>query len=87
MKTAWLLGVGLAILVPGVHTAQSAQAYRPLAVSPMCIASETEGAATEAKAVKPPRALAMSAMTSASKPSGAPAKVRPPAALAICLAS
>ena len=49
MKTAWLLGVGLAILVPTTQAAQSAQAYRPLAVSPMCITSETEGAATEAK--------------------------------------
>jgi tetratricopeptide (TPR) repeat protein len=54
MKTAWLLGVGLAILVPTNQAAQSAQAYRPLAVSPMCITSETEGAATEAKAIKPP---------------------------------
>lgn len=54
MKTAWLLGVGLAILVPATQTAQSAQAYRPLAVSPMCITSETEASGTEAKTVKPP---------------------------------
>jgi hypothetical protein len=39
------------------------------------------------KAVSPPRARAMSAMTRASKPSGAPARVRLPEALAICLAS
>lgn len=56
MKTAWLLGVGLAILVPSVQAAQSAQAYRPLAVAPMCITSgaESEGGAPAAKAPKPP---------------------------------
>lgn len=54
MKTAWLLGVGLAILVPATQSAQSAQAYKPLAVSPMCITSETEASGTEARSIKPP---------------------------------
>ena len=43
MKTAWLLGVSLAILVPTTQVAQSAQAYRPLALSPMCLTAESEG--------------------------------------------
>ena len=54
MKSAWLLGAGLAILIPTAQGAQSAQAYRPLAVSPMCIASESEGAGAVAKPAKPP---------------------------------
>ncbi len=60
MKTAWLLGVGLTLLVPSVQTAQSAQAYRLLAVSPMCLTSgaESEGGPSE---VKPPKAPPMSA--------------------------
>ena len=54
MKTAWLLGVGLAILVPTAQVAQSAQAYRPLALSPMCLTAESEGGPAEAKVLKPP---------------------------------
>eukprot|EP01030_Chromulinospumella_sphaerica_P025909 gene25909-26078_t len=56
MKSAWLLGVSLAILVPAGQMAQSAQAYRPLALSPMCLSadSETGGAAAETKPIKPP---------------------------------
>lgn len=58
MKTAWLLGVGLAILVPTTQVAMSAQAYRPLAMSPMCLTAETE--ATGGAAVKPPKPPPMS---------------------------
>lgn len=56
MKTAWLLGASLAILVPTTQVAQSAQAYRPVSVSPTCLTAESEtgGAAAEAKAIKPP---------------------------------
>lgn len=56
MKSAWLLGVGLAILIPAGQVAQSAQAYRPLSLSPMCLTadSETGGEASKAKVLKPP---------------------------------
>ncbi|WGM39594.1 hypothetical protein [Caulobacter sp. NIBR1757] len=54
MKTAMLLGVGLAILIPTSQAAQSAQAYRPLALSPMCLTAESEGGPAEAKVTKPP---------------------------------
>ena len=54
MKSAWLLGVGLAILVPTTQVAQSAQVYRPLALSPTCLTAESEGGPAEAKVLKPP---------------------------------
>ncbi len=54
MKTAWLLGVGLAVLVPATQVAQSAPAFKPPAVSPMCLTAESEGGAAVTRVIKPP---------------------------------
>jgi len=54
MKTAWLLGVSLAVLVPATQVAQSAPAFSPLAISPMCLTATSEGGAAVTKVIKPP---------------------------------
>ncbi|RYF93781.1 MAG: hypothetical protein EON95_07700 [Caulobacteraceae bacterium] len=56
MKTAWLLGAGLALLVPASQVARSAPAFNPLALSPMCLTSGagSEGGAAVTKVIKPP---------------------------------